>query len=583
MSRVALQPWYPPPPPPPAASSLTTPAARTDRHRSHLLIFVVPLVVYLAAGARLAFGAETLMSDAISRVANANYVLFSRDPHLAAVGFVWSPLPSLAEVPLLPLKFIWSDLVTSGFVACVQSAVFMAGAVYQLRRYFDELGLSRPLAVVATLLFAFNPLIAYYGMNGMSEASFLFFLIAGTRHLSQWLATERSSSLALSGSALGLAYLCRYEAAAAGIGATVFVALVTYWRARRGIDAIERRAATAANTLLIALPFLFAFVGWAAASWLIVGSPFDQFTSEYGNSAQTALSAGYIESLARPPGIPGLVRYIGEQWLALAPLGIVIAVVCAVLAVRRRDLRPTAPVVVLGSSLFFAIVAFLGGQTFGWLRFLIAIVPLVVILAAVAIADLAPHASAWRLRLPLGRRRAAVRIPRMVGVGALLAMVAVGLPSAASAMFSQRLGREEADFLTVVLRPDDATEEQRAPARRLQGDRDVARFLDTLALPDGAVLVDSADGFGVVLSSDSPRQFVITSDRDFSTILGDPQGEGVHYLLSRPRSFSATDAVAEAHPGIFDGTSSVARLERVFTGTGGDIGPWHLFRVLPPQ
>jgi hypothetical protein len=28
-------------------------------------------------------------SDALSRTANAYYVLYSRDPHLAAIGFIW--------------------------------------------------------------------------------------------------------------------------------------------------------------------------------------------------------------------------------------------------------------------------------------------------------------------------------------------------------------------------------------------------------------------------------------------------------------------------------------------------------------
>lgn len=583
MTAIAIRPWFERPPDGAPLAGPATGAVWSGRallRRRGVLMFALSLVVYLAGGAWLAFGVDTVMSDAASRVANAGYVLFSRDPHLAAVGFVWSPLPSLAQLPLLPVKYVWPEFVTSCFVGAVQSALFMAGAAYQLRRYFHELGLSRWLAVAATLLFALNPLIVFYGVNGMSEASFLFFLIAGTRYLSRWLVTERSVDLALSGSALGLAYLCRYEAAAAGVAAVVFVGLVTWWRAGRALPWGERRAATAANALLVALPFLFAFVGWAIASWLIVGSPFAQFTSEYGNSAQTALSSTYIDSIARPAGLIGLIKYLIEQWLALAPLGVAVAVVAALVAVRHRDLRPTAPVVVLGSSLAFAVVAFLGGQTFGWLRFLIGVVPLVVILAAGAAANLTRVPTPWRLCWPSSDR--AVRIPRVLGAVAVVALVAVGVPRAGSALLDRRVGREEADYLTAVLRPDDVGDVRRAPGQRLEADRAVAEYLDSLDLPDGSVLVDSADGFGVILSSTRPRQFVITSDRDFGTVVGDPREFEVRYLLSRPNTFSAVDAVAEAVPGLFDGTSTVASLSRVFTSDRGDLTPWHLFQVTSP-
>ena len=41
----------------------------------------------------------TSSGDAWSRITNAYYVLYSRDPHLAAIGFIWNPLPSLMAIP----------------------------------------------------------------------------------------------------------------------------------------------------------------------------------------------------------------------------------------------------------------------------------------------------------------------------------------------------------------------------------------------------------------------------------------------------------------------------------------------------
>ena len=81
------------------------------------LWFWAPLVLYLALAAYITLltHSEGLGQDGVSRVAIANRILFSRDPHLAAVGFVWSPLPELVLVPLVALKSLWPALVQEAF------------------------------------------------------------------------------------------------------------------------------------------------------------------------------------------------------------------------------------------------------------------------------------------------------------------------------------------------------------------------------------------------------------------------------------------------------------------------------------
>jgi hypothetical protein len=75
--------------------------------------FLVAAVVYLVVAALMA-GHNIVFADAMSRVGNAYYVLFSRDPHLPAIGFVWNPLPSLVLLPLLPFRFLAPWLVSNG-------------------------------------------------------------------------------------------------------------------------------------------------------------------------------------------------------------------------------------------------------------------------------------------------------------------------------------------------------------------------------------------------------------------------------------------------------------------------------------
>src|SRR5688500_12454061 len=114
--------------------------------------FLVASLVYLGLAAYTVFGLGIIVGDAWSRVGNAFYVLFSRDPHLAAIGFVWNPLPSLLMLPMLPLKAIWPELVTHGFAANLLSAIFMAASVLQIRGIMSDLGVGRSLRIALTIL-----------------------------------------------------------------------------------------------------------------------------------------------------------------------------------------------------------------------------------------------------------------------------------------------------------------------------------------------------------------------------------------------------------------------------------------------
>ena len=63
-------------------------------------IFGISLVLNLVLAYFLFFVWHIGNSDALSRTANAYYVLYSRDPHLAAIGFVWPPLSSIFLIHL---------------------------------------------------------------------------------------------------------------------------------------------------------------------------------------------------------------------------------------------------------------------------------------------------------------------------------------------------------------------------------------------------------------------------------------------------------------------------------------------------
>ncbi len=577
-------------------------------------LFFAAAACYIAGGVWLSFAKGSLMSDALSRTANAYYTLFSRDPHLAAIGFVWNPLPSLVQIPMLPLAKLWTPFAAYGVAATIQSGLFMAGAVCQFRRTLLDMQVRTRTVWALTALFALHPEILYFGMNGMSEAGFLFFLVIASRQLILWTRACRADALAAAGLALGAAYLTRYEAVAAGMAATAFVAGLTYVRSTG--DARERRAAALADALVIGVPVVCSVAVWAVTSWLIVGTPFAQLTSNYGNSALIGEFAGGISELVGQYGGP--LGYLFSQSLVLVPTGVVIVAAVALLHWRRRDVALLGPGSVLGGAYAFSVLALIAGQTFGWLRFSIMLVPLVALaagglLAPAAIAPMDARLSALRpgrgrlwqgassgfLRTMPGTAVAVLSRGRGAGLagrwtgrisaharrlgaqrgqladGLVCLLLAVALPVCGIGLLNPGLAREESYFLTGALAPDRAWEDQRKALHRYDQDRALAEWLDAQALPRGAVILDVGTGFGVFLSSGRPEQFVITTDRDFQQILSDPTAHGVRYLVTRSGSVVfPRDAISIATPDIdTDPSFRLVRVER----NPGDLPPWRVY------
>src|SRR6185369_17133009 len=97
-------------------------------------------------------------------------------------------------------------------------------------------GLPRAYSLTITALFALNPMIVFYGSNGMSEAPFIFFMTWAVRRLIMWMVDDDVHHLVTAGGvAMGLAYLTRYDALACIAAAGLLVGVTTYRRARLGL------------------------------------------------------------------------------------------------------------------------------------------------------------------------------------------------------------------------------------------------------------------------------------------------------------------------------------------------------------
>jgi len=529
------------------------------------------LVAYLFVAVVVVLDAHSIIGDAWSRVANAYYVLYSRDPHLAAVGFVWNPLPSLAVLPLLPLKLIWPGIVATGFAGCIVSAICMAGAVWQVNGIAADWNVRRAGRWVLTLAFAFNPMILYYAANGMSEAMFIFTLLIGTRYLARWGRSGEIVPLVIAGVALAAGYMTRYEAVVAALGGVMAVAILSVIRRPGPIR--DRLAEGLADATIFATPFATAFVGWAIASWLIVKDPFQQFTSVYGVVSQLEVAQTAVAQ-STGQGSSSAFVWIARQMVGLEPGIILILVFALVAMLRGRHPLVLAGGAVLGAVVAFAAFGFLTGRTLGWLRYSIAIIPLATVLAIAVLAPSSGHElvgrpGAERLRL-WGGRLAGLAVVLLV-----LAAVPVGAMTMLDPAQNPAYGGE-AFQLRPVLFPNE-------PMVKFtpQGQYDVGRltveYLDPLKLGNGEVLVDGAMGFPMILESNNPKQFITTSDRDFQQTLLDPGAFGVKYLLVPENvGYQSLDALNRTYPTIYRDGAGISTLVREFSAGGNN---WRLYRV----
>ena len=152
--------------------------------REDIVWFATVFVCSLAGGAWLVYGAEVFVGDALSRGANAHHVVLSRDPHLAAIGFIWPPMPSFLQIPLvLILRPLGLVLMAPPIVG----AAFSAALAVVLNRMFLMLRVTDWRRWLLTASIMLNPLMLYGAINGMTENIFLCFVLAAAYYMLIWL------------------------------------------------------------------------------------------------------------------------------------------------------------------------------------------------------------------------------------------------------------------------------------------------------------------------------------------------------------------------------------------------------------
>ena len=554
---------------------------RLSDRQLKIATFVVTLALYLAVGYWLQVRNGFILGDALSRVSAAQGALFSRDPHLAAIGFIFTPLTAMLQIPAVLLSPLWPEMTERAFSGTIMSAFFMAGGVVQILGMGTDRGLPRVYVLAITALFALNPMIVFYGANGMSEAPFIFFMSWAVRRLIMWMVDDDVHHLvAAGGIAMGLAYLTRYDAVACVAAAGLLVGTSTYLRARPA----PRFRRALLDTLLVSGPGFAAFVGWAGASWLITGEAFAQFSSQYGNAAILAQSGQPTGTFAE-----GLTFALVCITL-LAPTLLPLVLWCGI----RRYRRPNWPVLlvpllVYGAALVFQTYSYATGSTFPFLRFYIVAIPLSACLAMLAVPDGVFAPATRRGRYAPAQPDSASESPRCRSLVylAVAALFAVAVPVTAWGMGQPKYAPQEY-ALGAVLAPDpDDVSVRKATehgiAASFSTERQIARYLEKLNLPESSVITDTVFGFAVTAASNQPKTFIVPSDPDFVTLLNDPENNGVEYLLAvPPTGRGISDALNVRYPTLYDNGADIATLELEIPNDGDSQPTWRLYRVNEP-
>ncbi|MDF2924968.1 MAG: hypothetical protein K0R57_3882 [Paenibacillaceae bacterium] len=528
--------------------------AAGSRNIAAVCIFLLFFCTELGLGIYLSHYRDFVYYDAVSRVANAFYVLHSRDPHLGAIGFVWNPLPSLLEIiPLLFWRWI-PPLAGAGLAANLLTALFAAGTAVMIFNYCRASIGSPFIATAITFAYACNPFIFLYGANGMSEAMFCFFIVWMIIQFTKWMNRDAPLAPIIMGFALALAFWVRYESIALGM-ALAFAITAVFLDRRRDSAYILNRARRKnditskleAILTVVLSPAVFSGIAWLLLNYFIMGDALFFFRSGYSNIAFSGnLTDQFREMISTPAGVLWLV--LRKSLFFSLPLLAIILVRFIIGYWKRWD---TLALVLLAASIpAMQYAMLLKGSSFGWLRFFV--YPFVI-------------AVAW-MPYELSRLRQSMEVKRVAAVFCLSILLSgfVVLD-----MKNQELSPDEYETFHI---DESGTHKDLVMAKA------VSRYINDIIAAEPVhdrplILTDSYSAYSVLLNTRYPERWVITNDRDFEPALLAPREHGVEYILVSKKIGSVLQIIHETYPDLFDKGAPWATLVRDFDGE------WKLFRV----
>lgn len=479
--------------------------------RMDRIVFALVFLAEFSYGVYLGYFKGVLLGDAVSRTANAFYVLFCKPYRFTSMGLVWNPLPSALQLPFVALAHFWRPIVTKGIGAAAVTAFFAAWQGKTLLRTFELLKVERVPSLLITLLFCFHPYIFFYGANGMTEVIASAFAIQAVCALSLWMRTGRASHLlALGVGCVGM-FLTRYEAIpfALSLGLGMFLHMLFSQREKRYYpeENWKEKFFYVEGTMWVTfLPLIYTVLVWILFNWTITGNPLYFLNSGYSMNAYSDYYTDY-------GGIAGAISYV---WARIWPFLFALAGLLLVRLMMGSFLSHDTAIMVtvtLGLSLFqFFMIA--KGSSGGYVRYLC--YPLML-------------AAAWMPYQLSVLKKAA----RRVAVGILCAVLAFNGAYFAWAFEHSSLMREDTLYMV--------------PAHTEQ----IADYINT-HLQDKRVLMDSYLTYYAIMNVNNVDQLVISCTPEFAEAVADPVGHNIDYVIvPQIGGYGNMDALNIAYPNLY--------------------------------
>lgn len=487
------------------------------------------LAVYGIVGWWLTHYLHFAIGDSLARTANAKYMLFARDAHFAALGFVWMPIPTVSQ---LPAMLVLEPLGHAADAGWATTALWGAGTVLVLGRMCNHLCIPRVTAFLLVGAYALNPVVVYFAANGMSEGPLFFFVALTFLGLFRYL--DRGDSAALLTAGLGAAgcALDRYEAIPLifVVGGAVLLADLR----RKG------RHAALINSTLVLLPAVASVVLWFLYMKVIKGSFHAFIDDAAGNQSATtteaAVGAGKAAAPAFGPVVHGPIsinstglnpyQYTAHWMLAYAPALLLLPLIF--LGHLRRA---------WGSLTLVTFGLFLPATTLFLLTRLSSAGDPRYFVSSIIVATVGVIFLAARINVPY---------LRMLVHPVLAIALLAGWVTGPLAQLDRNSTRQEQEWRVFDVLDGKI---DRSDSRGILAWQAFTASLDAQLKPGELVLADVRFTFEAELYSTKPKQFIINNDEDYQPIVADPYRPGLridYLLLPAPggRGLGADDAEA---------------------------------------
>ena len=515
--------------------------------------FAGTFLVSLLGGAWMLYVSRIFVGDALARAANAHHVLFSRDPHLAAIGFIWPPLPSFVEIPFVALL---RPLGQAWFAPQIMSALFTAGLIVLLNRVLIVLGVSTRWRVPTLLAVALNPLIFFSAINGMTENVFLFFVVGAVYYMLVWQETS-STPLIIFGAFAGLAFFVRYESVAFAGAGTLAVLIMT--------ASTRNQERTEALLTTYLAPVAFVMLLWVFWNQLFLGDALYFLRAVGSNEFYTGglRDPGVQTELAQAFHSPvETLVFTARRLYSIFPAFIPAMVLGTVMMFRTRDRVLLSLLVMAASVPLFNMLQVYRGQLFEWARFWSIIVVFTPIVAAAAIRHLPRR---WR--------------NRALGVTAVLCL-ASGVLSGLT-MTGDVASPDERQFIESITSGIDGVTTQRDDT--LDQLEATAAYLDALPPVQNEPPIIAIDTFvhaALVLLVEDPSRLAIVSDDDYLSLLEYAPRRLDYVLVPEPVGVAGATDISRIMPGAYNASLPYLELVEEFPSLANG-GNARLYRVIP--